>query len=87
MKLPKGVTLKKAEYVKDYKFSFLFSDGEKSVVDFKKLLQKRTSLSVFLDVNEFKKINIDNHFGDIYWGKDYDMCFKFFSIYKENEIE
>ena len=82
----KNITLKSAEYYSDYKFRFLFSDGNESIVDFKKALYHGTSLRKYLDVTKFKKMKFDRKRGDIYWGKNYDMCFHIESIYREKII-
>jgi hypothetical protein len=86
MKLPKGVTLEKAEYVKDYKFSFTFSDGIISVVDFEPVINQGTMCLEFLDIEKFKQINISKPNDDIYWGEDWTMCFHIWSIFKEKEV-
>lgn len=87
MKPPKGVTLVSAKYHKEYMFLFSFSNGKESIVDFKPIITHGESLLDFLNIPKFKKINLDKERGDIYWGKDYDMCFHIESIYGETEIK
>lgn len=87
MKPSKKVKLVSAKYFKDYKFTFSFSDGKESTVDFEPIISYGTSLLPFLDHSKFKKINIDKESGDIYWGKNWDMCFHIESYYNETKIE
>ena len=86
MKPPKGITLKSAKYIKDCTFSFTFSDGKISVVDFKPIIAYNVSLVKFLDQSKFEKIIIDTKTGDIHWGKDYDMCFHIDAYYGETSV-
>ena len=86
MKPPKGVTLVNAEYFKDYKYIFTFSNEKKSIVDFQLIISHGTSLLGYLDISKFKKINIDKKSGDIYWGCNWDMCFHIEAYYNEKEI-
>ena len=86
MKIPKDIKLVEAKYHSDYKYHFVFSNGKESVVDFKPIILHGISLRKFLDITIFKKMKIDNNFGDIYWGKDWDMCFHIESIYGRKEI-
>jgi hypothetical protein len=84
MKPPKGVTLVSAKYIKDYTFLFTFSNGRESLVDFTPVITHGTSLLKFLDPTKFKKINIFN--SDIYWGRNWDMCFHLHDYYGETEV-
>jgi hypothetical protein len=85
MKIPINVKLNKAIYLRDYTYRFEFSDGVISDVDFELMLTG--TLSKFLDINEFKKMKCDKNFsGDIYWGKNWDMCFNINQYYKETKI-
>lgn len=85
MKAPNNVKLNKAIYLRDYIYRFEFSNGVISDVDFELMLIG--TLSKFLDINEFKKMKCDKNFsGDIYWGKNWDMCFNINQYYKETKI-
>lgn len=86
MKPPKGVTLKSAKYINEYSFLFSFSNKKEFIVDFKPIIKHGTSLLKYLDYSKFKKIKIDKTHGDIYWGKDWDMCFHIDAIYGETKI-
>ena len=86
MKPPKGVTIKSAKYIKECAFLFTFSNGKESLVDFTPIITHGTSLLKFLDPTKFRKINIDKIRGDIWWGKEWDMCFHIESYYGETEV-
>jgi len=86
MKPPKRVNLISAKYFKDYKFLFKFNNGNESIVDFEPIISHGTSLLNYLDVSKFKKININKDTGDIYWGKNWDMCFHIEAYYNETAI-
>ena len=86
MKTVENITIKKAKYHSDYKYHFVFNDGKESTVDFKPIISYGTSLRKYLNKSEFKKMKIDRVFGDIYWGKDWDMCFHIDSVYGKKAI-
>ena len=69
-----------ANYIKDYKITFEFSDGIKQVVDFEEFLAsaKNPMSKKYLDKNLFKKFKIE--FGDIVWN-DYEMCFPIWDLH------
>lgn len=87
MKPHKNVKLISAKYQTDYKFLFVFSNGKASLVDFKPTIIHGTALNKYLDIKEFKKININTETGDIHWGKDWDMCFHIEQYYNETSVE
>ncbi len=87
MKPPKGTTIAEVKYLNDYKYLFTFSNGKESVVDFKQIITHGTALLGYLDKAKFKKVNVDKNTGDIYWGKDWDMCFHIEQYYNETVIE
>jgi hypothetical protein len=86
MKPPKGVFLVRAKYIKDCSFLFTFSNGKESLVDFTPIITYGTSLLKFLEPSIFRKINIDKPTSHIYWGKNWDMCFKIEDYYGETEV-
>ena len=85
MKPPKNITLVNAEYAGEYKYKFTFSDKVVSVVNFKPIIFHGT-LRTFLDVDKFKKMRFEKDTGDIYWGKNWDMCFHIETYYGETEV-
>ncbi len=85
MKVPKNVTLIKASYIGGYKYQFEFSNGVVNETDFEPFISFGESLKKFLDVSKFSKMKFTDN-GDIYWGKDWDMCFHIHSYYKESKV-
>jgi len=77
------IEINKAEYIKDYKIKFKFSDGEMRVVDFANFLKsaKNPMTRKYLDKEQFKKFNVE--FGDIIWN-DYEMCFPIWDLHEGN---
>lgn len=75
------IAINKAVYLKDYKISFEFSDGQSRTIDFAAFLKsaKNPMTKKFLDLSEFKNFSID--FGDIIWN-DYEMCFPIWDLYE-----
>lgn len=81
MKTPKNIKLIKASYVKDYIYRFEFSNGVVQDTNFRPMLRSGF-LMEYLDVSKFKKMKCDEYgHGDIYWGKDWDMCFSIDQYY------
>ena len=81
----KNITLKKATYLKDCIYRFEFSDGVISDVDFKPFISYNESLHKFLDISKFSKMKYRED-GDIWWGKDWDICFHIHTYYKETKV-
>ncbi len=70
----------KAEYLKDYKIAFEFSDAIKQTIDFESFLTsaKNPMSKKFLDKKEFQNFKIE--YGDIIWN-DYEMCFPIWDLH------
>ena len=83
LQVPSGTKLVKATYLTDYMYRFEFSNGKVFDTDFKPML--KGCLEKFLDINKFKKMKYDEH-GDIYWGKDWDMCFHIELYYGKHKM-
>ncbi|MBU1754009.1 DUF2442 domain-containing protein [bacterium] len=77
------ITIKKAEYLDEYKVALLFNDNTEQSIDFYPLLVNSLNplIRKYLDANEFKKFRLDN--GDIEWN-DYDLCFPIADLYENN---
>ncbi|QPH38418.1 DUF2442 domain-containing protein [Pedobacter endophyticus] len=75
------VEINKAEYLKDYKIAFEFSDGVNQTVDFEAFLRtaKNPMSRKYLDIGEFKKFHIE--YGDIVWN-DFEMCFPIWDLHQ-----
>lgn len=84
-----AIKITSAKYLEDYKISFEFSNGKKTVVDFGYfiLTSKSAYVKPFRDLKKFKKFEINNGH-DISWKEwdEYDMCFEFKNLYKGGVI-
>jgi hypothetical protein len=77
-----------AKYLFDYKIKFEFSDGKSTITDFGPFISDphtSTMNSKYLDIEKFKKFKIMSG-RNIAWGKDWEMCFCFDTIYKGGKI-
>ena len=75
------ISIKKADYVGDYRIKFTFSDGVERVIDFSTFLiaAKNPMTKKYLDKQLFEKFSID--YGDISWN-DYEMCFPIWDLHE-----
>ena len=75
------ISIKKAEYIGDYKIKFSFSDATERLIDFSGfLLNSRNPMTKkYLDKQLFKKYSIE--YGDIIWN-DYEMCFPIWNLHE-----
>jgi hypothetical protein len=75
------VSIKKADYVGEYKIKFTFSDGVERLIDFSNFLisAKNPMTKKYLDKQLFEKFSI--HYGDIIWN-DYEMCFPIWDLHE-----
>jgi len=77
------ISINKAEYLKEYKIKFLFSDKIERIIDFSSYLRKAKNpmTKKYLDKQLFKKFSIE--YGDIIWN-DYEMCFPIWELHEGN---
>lgn len=75
------ISIINAEYIKDYKINFLFSDGVVRIIDFTNFLQKAKNplTRKYLNKQLFKSYSIE--YGDIIWN-DYEMCFQIWDLHE-----
>ena len=73
----------KAEYIGDYKVKLFFSDKKQRTVDFGEFIFSSThpSFTKYKDLKKFKHFKIE--YGNIVWGKDWDLIFPIEQLYKE----
>lgn len=82
------MTIKKAEYISDYKIAFEFSDGHKSVLDlfsFMSAKGQNPMATKYLDKKRFANFKILGK-RDISWNRN-EMCFSFNTIYNGGEVK
>lgn len=75
------ISINKAEYLRDYKIKFIFSDETAQIIDFNDFLHaaKNPMTRRYLDKQLFSKYSI--LYGDIIWN-DYEMCFPIWNLYE-----
>jgi hypothetical protein len=69
-------TIKKVEYLKDYKLLLTFNDKKRKIVDLEKYSKEgpETVFYPFRDLEFFKSVTVDNHTGTIVWPNGVDLC-------------
>lgn len=72
----------RADYVEDTTLHIFFSDGTSRVVDFKPFIiaHPHPQYNCYINPKNFKKFKIE--FGNIVWGKNWDMIFPIEQLYK-----
>ena len=78
----KTISVSGAKYVDGYKVELLFNDNKKQVVDFAGFLENNShpQFNRYKKEVNFKKFKIEN--GNIVWGRDWDMIFPVYDLYK-----
>ena len=78
----KPISIKEAKYASAFKLEIIFNDGNKKTVDFGDFLQSHShpQFNKYKKINNFKRFKIEN--GNIVWGKDWDMIFPVYDLYK-----
>lgn len=69
-------TIKKVEYLEDYKLKLTFNDRKQKIVDLKDLskAKKNTVFYPFKDIEFFKSVKLDRSYGTIVWPNGVDLC-------------
>ena len=77
------ITVRKVNYIGDYKLSITFNDNTTQVIDFYPFLSSSLNPHIrkYLNIAEFKKFEIKE--GDLGWN-DYDLCFPIADLYENN---
>lgn len=71
-----------AKYIEGFKLEVVFNNQKTRVVDFGTFLNKHNhpQYNKYKKENNFKKFKIEN--GNVVWGKDWDMIFPVYDLYK-----
>jgi hypothetical protein len=80
----KKISITNAKYISPSKLEIVFNDGKIKTVDFKNFFETHSHPQYNKykkDIN-FKRFKIEN--GNIVWGKDWDMIFPVYDLYKGN---
>jgi len=78
----KPLSIKEAKYAEGFKLEIVFNDGIKKMVDFGGFLQSHShpQFNKYKKEANFKRFKIEH--GNIVWGKDWDMIFPVYDLYK-----
>ncbi len=76
------ISVKEAKYIDDYKLEIVFTNRKIRVVDFEPFLTTHShpQYNKYKKPKYFKSFKIEN--GNIIWGKDWDMIFPVYDLYK-----
>ena len=76
------ISITGAEYIADYNIRLHFNDASERVINFGKFLLKHNhpQYNRYRDLSQFKKFKIA--MGNIVWGKDWDIIFPIYDLYK-----
>ncbi|MBO9619119.1 MAG: DUF2442 domain-containing protein [Niabella sp.] len=76
------ISIKEAKYIGAFKLELLFNDNKTNVVDFSFFLQNHShpQYNKYKKEEHFKKFFVEN--GNVVWGKNWDMIFPVYDLYK-----
>lgn len=78
----KNISIVEAKYIDHYKLEVVFSYQKKQTIDFGVFLNAHShpQFNKYKKEQNFKRFKIEN--GNIVWGKDWDMIFPVYDLYK-----
>jgi hypothetical protein len=78
----KTISVKEAKYIDGLKVELLFNDNKKKVIDLSDFFQTHShpQYNKYKKPENFRKFSIEN--GNVVWGKDWDMIFPVYNLYK-----
>lgn len=76
------ISVVNAKYVEGLKLEVIFNNSKSRVIDFGAFLNTHShpQYNKYKKENNFKKFKIEN--GNLVWGKDWDMIFPVYDLYK-----
>jgi hypothetical protein len=76
------ISIVNAKYVEGLKLEVIFNNSKSRVIDFGAFLNTHNhpQYNKYKKENNFKKFKIEN--GNLVWGKDWDMIFPVYDLYK-----
>lgn len=77
------ISIKKAEYINEYKIALEFNDGKENTIDFKNFIFKsqHPDIKKYKDIDIFKNFNFK--YGEIEWN-DYELAFPISDLYLDD---
>lgn len=78
----KTISVVEANYLKGLSLEILFNDNKRKQIDFSNFFKthRHPQYNKYSKVENFKKFGIEN--GNLVWGKDCDMIFPVYDLYK-----
>ncbi len=78
----KVISVKEANYIDAFLLEIIFNDNKKNLIDFSQFFNSHNhpQYNKYKKLDNFKKFKIEN--GNVVWGKDWDMIFPVFDLYK-----
>ena len=78
----KEILVVEAIYAGDLKVELVFSDKKRNVIDFENFFKTHShpQYNKYRNPEQFKRFKIEN--GNVVWGKDWDMIFPVYDLYK-----
>ncbi len=78
----KSISVVNAQYISNYKVKLFFNDSTVRIIDFGVFFQKKNhpQFNKYKTISNFKTFKIDQ--GNIVWGKDWDLIFPVYDLYK-----
>ena len=78
----KTISVKDAKYIDRLKVELVFNDNKKNVIDFSSFFETHShpQYNKYKKPLNFKKFKIEN--GNVVWGKNWDMIFPVYNLYK-----
>jgi hypothetical protein len=80
----KAISVVDAKYIDNYVLEVIFSDKKKQTIDFGTFLHTHShpQFNKYKKEQNFKRFKMEN--GNIVWGKNWDMIFPVYNLYKGN---
>lgn len=78
----KPIAVKEVKYIDGYKLEIIFTNDKKKLIDFQQFLKTHShpQYNKYKKIENFKQFKIEN--GNVIWGKDWDMIFPMYDLYK-----
>lgn len=78
----KTISVIEANYINGHSLEIIFNDRKRTQVDFSVFFETNShpQYNKYRKIENFKKFKIEN--GNVVWGKDWDMIFPVYDLYK-----
>lgn len=81
------ITIKKAEYIGDYKIKITFSDGHVNIFNYHSMvIFNHEEFKQYIDIGKFKKFKIVEWKTTIAWSENHEMILPTSTLYSKSRI-